>query len=554
MIEDLWYKNAVIYSLDVETFMDGNGDGIGDFRGLRRRLEYLASLGVTCLWLLPFYPTPNRDNGYDVSDYYGVDPRLGDLGDFVSFTHQARMHGMRVIVDLVANHTSDQHPWFQAARKDPSSRYRDYYVWSQEKPENADEGMIFPGTQKSTWTYDESAKAYYFHRFFAFQPDLNVANPAVREEILKVIGFWLELGVSGFRVDAVPFLVERQGAASHLRPAYEFLAEMRDFLSWRQGDAILLAEANVTMEEAKLYFGEGQRMQLAFNFIANQALFLTLAERNARPLTQALRSTTHLPTQAQWANFLRNHDELDLARLSEAERARVFEALGPDEDMQLFGRGLRRRLAPMLGGDLRLLKLAYSVLLTLPGAPVFWYGEEIGMGELLSLPGRMSVRTPMQWSSGPSAGFSQASSLVRPVVAEGQFAFAHVNVEDQRQDRDSLLSSLERMIRARRECPEIAWGSWDVLEVEDEHVLALRFTWRGSTLLALHNFGALSATVMLELEEPVTQPLRELTEGTVQLTLDEGGRTRVELAEYAFCWLELGRGRGMLRDIVDGEL
>ncbi|HET9451424.1 MAG TPA: alpha-amylase family glycosyl hydrolase, partial [Aggregicoccus sp.] len=247
MIEDLWYKNAVVYCLDVDTFMDGNGDGVGDFLGLRRRLEYLAGLGITCIWLLPFYPSPNRDNGYDIIDYYGVDRRLGDLGDFVQFTHQAKQHGIRVIVDLVVNHTSDQHPWFQAARKDPHSPFRDYYVWSKKKPADAHRGMVFPGVQKTTWTYDEQAKAYYFHRFFPHQPDLNTANPAVREQILKIMGFWLELGVSGFRVDAVPFVIELKGVKDHeVKDPYGMLTEMREFLSWRTGDAILLAEANVT--------------------------------------------------------------------------------------------------------------------------------------------------------------------------------------------------------------------------------------------------------------------------------------------------------------------
>lgn len=542
MIGDLWYKNAIIYSVDVETFMDGNGDGIGDFRGLRSRLEYLASLGITCLWLLPFYPTPNRDNGYDISDFYGVDPRLGDLGDFVAFSREAKMHGLRIIVDLVVNHTSDRHPWFQQARSDPRSPYRDYYVWSEEKPDDADEGMVFPGVQKSTWTYDESAGLYYFHRFHDFQPDLNVHNPAVREQILKVMGFWLELGVSGFRVDAVPFLIERQGKSKGKskekaapEAAHDLLTEMRDFASWRRGDAVLLAEANVTMEELGDYIAGGRRMQLAFNFIANQALFLSLARGDARALHRALEQTLHLDAQAQWGNFLRNHDELDLARLSDEERKFVFSRFGPDPDMQLYGRGLRRRLASMLDGDAKRLALAYSLLVGLPGAPVFWYGEEISMGELLSVDGRESVRTPMQWSNGPSGGFSSGSKLVRPIVEEGRYGYREVNVEAQRHVPHSLLNTIAHLIRARRESPEIGWGSWELLPLHRPEVLALRYTWRGRVLIVLHNFSAEPCDVRCECAGATPQSWADALTGARHTSMQ--GSLSIQLGPYGFSWL-----------------
>jgi maltose alpha-D-glucosyltransferase / alpha-amylase len=537
MIDDLWYKNAIVYSLDVETFMDGNGDGIGDFRGLRNRIDYLAGLGVTCLWLLPFYPSPNRDNGYDVTDYYGVDPRLGDLGDFVEFSRQAHIHGIRIVVDLVANHTSDQHPWFQAARRDPSSPYRDYYVWSAEEPPGAREGMVFPGQQQRIWSYDEVAGAYYFHRFFEFQPDLNTANPAVREEIEKVMGFWLELGVSGFRVDAVPFLLGIDRPDDTPDP-FGFLDELRQFLSWRRGDAVLLAEANVTMDEVKEYFADGTRMHLVFDFPANQNLFFALASGDATPLREALASAPDLHPMSQWANFLRNHDELDLGRLAEADRQRVFAAMGPEPAMQLFERGLRRRLAPMLDGDMRRLELAYSLLLGLPGTPVLWYGEEIGMGEDLDLEGRDSVRTPMQWSDEPHGGFTRGDQPFRPVLERGRFGYRSVNVAAQRRDPDSLLNTLERMIRLRKETPEIGWGDWRVIETGAPAVLGLRFEWRGKVVVLLHNVGDAECEVELAHDDIGEGPLVDLIDGERD-EIDRAGH-RLRLEPYGVRWLRVG--------------
>ena len=500
---DLWYKNAVFYSVDVDTFADGNGDGIGDFPGLIGKLDYLVGLNISCIWLLPFYPSPNRDNGYDVIDFYGVDGRLGTLGDFVTFTREARERGIRVIADLVVNHTSIDHPWFQQARRDPNSVYRQYYVWSDSKPENADEGMVFPGEQESTWTHDEEAGAWYFHRFYAHQPDLNVANPAVREEIAKIMSFWLQLGVSGFRVDAVPFLIELRGIdAPDLQP-FDFLEEFRTYLSWRQGDAVMLAEANVTPDKVGEYFGDGDRLQMMFNFYANQHLFLAMTLQDRRPLVEAFRKLPELPRVCQWANFLRNHDELDLGRLTDAQRQQVFEALAPEPGMRLFGRGIRRRLAPMLDGDRRRLELAYSLMLTLPGSPVFWYGEEIGMGDLLTLEGRNSVRTPMQWNDERNGGFSTApsSQLVRPVVEDSRFGYRHVNVEQQRRDPDSFLAWIERAIRVRRECREFGWGECEFVDVEPSEVLVHRCRLGGDSVLLAHNLSEREQTVRLPLQQ-----------------------------------------------------
>src|SRR3984957_17991466 len=379
MINDLWYKNAIIYCLSVSTYMDANGDGIGDFQGLMRRLDYLHGLGVTALWLMPFQPSPGRDDGYDISDYFGVNPAFGTVGDFVEFTHAAKQHGIRVLIDLVVNHTSDQHHWFREARSDPSSRFRDWYVWSERRPPNAGKGMVFPGVQKTTWSYDREAKAWYFHRFYDFQPDLNTSNPDVQAEILKIMGFWIQLGVSGFRMDAVPFVISTKGAKVK-KPAeqYEMLRYLREFLQWRQGDAIILAEANVLPKTDMEYFGrDGGRMHMMFNFQVNQNLFYALAAGDTRPLVKALKATKPRPATAQWGLFLRNHDELDLGRLTKEQRQVVFDAFGPEPRMQLYERGIRRRLAPMLEGDRRRIELAYSLMFTLPGTPVIRYGDAL---------------------------------------------------------------------------------------------------------------------------------------------------------------------------------
>ncbi|HEX5063096.1 MAG TPA: alpha-amylase family protein, partial [Kofleriaceae bacterium] len=396
MIKDLWYKNAIVYCVHVGAFMDSNGDGSGDFEGLMRRLDYLAGLGVTCIWLMPFQESPQRDDGYDISDYYSVDDRYGSLGDFVDFTHEAKQRGIRVIIDLVVNHTSDQHKWFQEARRDKHSRYRDYYIWSEKKPPEAEHGMVFPGVQKTTWTKDAVAGQYYFHRFYDFQPDLNTHNPQVQEEIRKIMGFWLELGVSGFRMDAIPFVIQTKGADKKHTEKYEMLHDMRDFLQWRTGDAIILAEANVTPDHNLNYFGkDGDRLQMMFNFWVNQRMFFALAGHDARPLRKALEQTKNRPDAAQWAMFLRNHDELDLGRLSDEERDIVFREMGAEKTMQLYDRGIRRRLAPMLNGDRRRIELAYSVMFSLPGTPIMRYGDELGMGDNMRLKERNAVRTPM---------------------------------------------------------------------------------------------------------------------------------------------------------------
>jgi maltose alpha-D-glucosyltransferase / alpha-amylase len=539
MIRDLWYKNSIIYNLDLETFMDANHDGVGDFEGLMRQLDYLTALGVDSIWLSPFQPSPNLDNGYDICDFYGVDPRHGSSGDFVEFMNAADQRGIKVLIDLVVNHTSDQHRWFQEARKSKDSPFRDWYIWAKEEPCHDEPMTVFPGVVDSAWTYDEETAEYYFHRFYPFQPDLNVDNPDVRTEIRRIMGYWLQLDVHGFRIDAVPFLIEQGVEEDDLSQCFEYIHEMRSFLQWRRGNAILLGEVNVAPDEAQHYFAEGHKgIHMLFNFYVNQYLFYALATGNADPLKEAIDASKQVSPMVQWANFLRNHDELDLGRLSEEQREEVFATFGPDEEMQLYERGVRRRLAPMLG-ERRRLELAYSLLFALPGTPVLYYGDEIGMGEDLSLKERNSVRTPMQWANEPQAAFSTADELVRPVIDQGPYSYEHVNVEDQRRDPDSLLNWMTRMIGLRKQCPEVGWGDWEVLDTGSPSVLALRYDWRGVCLVIVHNFSPDPQEVQIKVDGPGSEWLVSLL-AAERLQADGSGQHRLNLNPYGYQWYRVG--------------
>ena len=546
MINDLWYKNAILYCLSVGSYMDANGDGIGDFTGLMRRLDYLHGLGITAIWLMPFQVSPQRDDGYDVADYYGVDPRYGTLGDFVEFTHAAEQRGIRVLIDLVINHTSNEHPWFKEARRDPHSKYRDWYVWSKKKPANANTGMVFPGVQKSTWSYDEAAKAWYFHRFYEFQPDLNTSHPEVQAEILKIMGFWIQLGVSGFRMDAVPFIIATKGPdVRKPEEQYDMLRMFREFLQWRQGDAIVLAEANVLPDTDMEYFGDdGDRMHMMFNFQVNQHLFYALAAADTRPLVKALKATKPRPATAQWGLFLRNHDELDLGRLTEEERQIVFAAFGPKKEMQLYDRGIRRRLAPMLDGDQRRLELAYSLLFTLPGTPVIRYGDEIGMGDDLSLPERNCARTPMQWSNEPQGGFTKSEKPHLPVISGGPYGYEHINAAIQRRHPESMLNWTERIIRMRKEVPEVGWGDFTVIATRDPAVLVMRYDWRNNWVLFVHNFDAkpreVTFSVGLDGDNAGYGKLLVNLLAEDHSRADDSGKHRLVIEAYGYRWYRVG--------------
>jgi trehalose synthase len=539
---DLWWKNAVVYCLDVETFMDWNDDGEGDFEGLAHRLDYLAELGVTCIWLMPFYPTPDKDDGYDVADFYGVDKRFGSLGDLVEVIRSASDRGMRVIADLVVNHTSEKHPWFVSARSSRTSPYRDFYVWRDTPPANAPES-VFPGEEDGVWTLDERTGQYYLHRFYHHQPDLNVANPRVREEIGKVIGFWLELGLSGFRVDAVPFFIEDDGGeSSDYGDGHVYLRELADMVKRRKGDAILLGEVNLKYREQMKFFGggDGDELTMQFDFEAMQRFYLSLARCNARPLARMLGRRPALARRSQWANFVRNHDELTLDKLSDTERQEVFAAFGPDENMQVYGRGIVRRLPTMLDGDPRRIRMAYSLMFSLPGTPVLFYGEEIGMGENLEAKGRHAVRTPMQWTNGKNGGFSTArrSALPGPVTVGG-YSPEFVNADDQIRDPDSLLNFMRLLISRYRTSPEIGWGELTILEQPHESVLAHRVTGPLGSMIALHNFSGESKSVPITVDggDEDTRLLDLLQAGSTAVSAK--GTAEIELEPYGYRWLRI---------------
>jgi trehalose synthase len=530
---DLWWKNAVVYCVDVETFLDSDADGYGDLVGLTERIDYLAGIGISCLWLMPFYPSVQRDDGYDVTDFYGIDGRLGTAGDFAELIRTAADRGIRVIADLVVNHTSDRHPWFEAGR-DRESPFHGFYVWADEKPPEKPGDVVFPDQEDSNWAYDRKARQWYLHRFYSHQPDLNVANPAVRDEIAQVVGYWLQQGLAGFRVDAVPFLIEPTGTPEDaIADPHELLRDLRRSIGRRRGDAILMGEVNLPPDQQRAFFGDedGDELHMVLSFTVNQAMFLAFARGRAEPLVEALRALPEIPEDAQWANFVRNHDELTLDKLPEAEREEVFAAFGPEADHRLYGRGLRRRLPSMVGEDEDRIRLAYSLAFSLPGTPVLFYGEEIGMRESLAIPGRLSVRSPMQWSSERHRGFTTAAKPFRP-LAPGT-----AEVAAQRRDPDSLLTWMEQLIRRRRECPELGWGRVTLLDSADPAVLAHRADWDGSAIVAVHSLSPEPREVRLDV-------------GDAETAVDLFGpdeleprrrHVTVELGRYGHRWFRLRR-------------
>lgn len=429
MQREEWFHRAVIYQVDSSLFYDANGDGFGDLAGIRQKLHYIRSLGATVLWLTPFYLTPLQDDGYDISDHLQPDPRFGTIADVIELIARARELGLRVIVELVIQHTSAQHPWFRAARRDPRSPWRPYYLWADRPPENDDPPM-FPGVEESVWRWDEQAGQYYRHMFYHHEPDLNLAHPPVIAEIENIITFWLQAGVSGFRLDAASHLVKQAGKGDETR-GYPLLTHLRQVVQRLNPDAILLGEVDVAVEDYRHYFGQGDRLQMVLNFWLNKYLYLSLAQQRAAPVVKALQAMVTPPDGCCFVNWLRNHDELDLEGIGERNKRQVIRTFAPDKSMSVYQRGVRRRLAPMLDGDTRRIALAHAILLALPGVPVMRYGDEIGMGDDLSLPERYAVRTPMQWSAAANAGFSRAARDDLPVkpVASGRFRYQRINVE-----------------------------------------------------------------------------------------------------------------------------
>jgi len=496
-----WYKDAVFYELYVRAFCDGNGDGHGDFKGLIQKLDYLQELGVDCIWLLPIYPSPLLDDGYDVADFYGIHPDYGTLDDFKAMLDEAHRRGLRVITDLILNHTSDQHPWFQEARTSRDSPRRDYYVWSDTDRKYKEARIIFVDSQTSNWELDPQTGQYYWHRFFPHQPDLNYDNPEVQQAMLDVMRFWLDLGVDGFRADAVPYLFEREGTScENLPETHVYLKRLRAFMDANYPGRILLSEANQWPEDTRAYFGEGDEFQMAFHFPVMPRIFMALAQSARQPVLDILARTPPIPESCQWCTFLRCHDELTLEMVTEEERAFLWDFYAPEPRMRL-NLGIRRRLTPLLDNDRRKIELANYMLFTLPGSPIIYYGDEIGMGDNIWLEDRDGLRTPMQWSDDKNAGFSTAhpSRLYSPVIDDEVFGYQKVNVQAQRNTPFSLFHTMRKMISARKKHKSFGRGDCQFLHPDSTAVLAYIRQHEDETILVVNNLSSSPQSVALEL-------------------------------------------------------
>jgi maltose alpha-D-glucosyltransferase/alpha-amylase len=499
--DELWYKDAIFYELHVKAFQDSNGDGIGDFRGLIERLDYLQDLGVDCIWLLPFYPSPLRDDGYDIADYYAVHPDYGTVRDFKQFLKAAHQRGMRVISDLVINHTSDEHPWFQAARKDRNSPYRDYYVWSDTWERYQDARIIFIDTERSNWTWDPEANQYFWHRFFSHQPDLNYDNPRVRRSILKVMNYWLDMGLDGFRADAIPYLFEREGTnCENLPETHAYLKELRREFDKRYDGRVLLAEANQWPGDLLPYFGDADEFHMAFNFPVMPRIYMALRREERRPIIDIFEQTPNIPDSCQWCLFLRNHDELTLELVTDEERDYMWAEYAKDPRMKL-NLGIRRRLAPLLDNGRRRIELLNSLLFSLPGSPIIYYGDEIGMGDNIYLGDRNGVRTPMQWSGDRNAGFSRADSarLYAPVINDPVYGFQSVNVEAELRTPSSLLNWMKRLIRLRKRYKVFGRGNINFLHPANDKVLVYTRNYEHEHVLIVNNMSRFTQPAELDL-------------------------------------------------------
>ncbi len=538
-----WYKDAVFHEGHVKAFRDGNGDGIAGLAGLTERLDYLEELGVDCIWLLPMYPSPLRDDGYDISDFRAIHPTYGTVEDFQKLLDAAHARGLRVIADLVVNHTSDQHPWFQASRADPASPYADFYVWSDTDRRYADARVIFVDTEKSNWTWDPVRKAYYWHRFFGHQPDLNYDNPAVRRAMLDVMRFWLDRGLDGFRCDAVPYLVERERTScQNLPETHAILKEFRAVIDREYGgDRLLLAEANQWPEDVRAYFGDGDEFHMAFHFPLMPRLYLALTLEERRPIVDIFTHTPSLPPACQWGLFLRNHDELTLEMVTNEERAFMYHAYARDPEMKL-NLGIRRRLAPLLDNDRRRIELLNCLLLTLPGSPIIYYGDEIGMGDNVYLGDRNGVRTPMQWSRDRDAGFSAAEEgrLYLPVITDPVYGYQAVNVAAQARTPSSLLNTMRRLIAARRTSPVFGRGGIEFLRPTNQRVLAFVRQAGRETVLVVANLSGASQPVELDLRRFAGARPVEMLGDTVFPPI-EATPFFLSLGPHGFYWFRLER-------------
>ena len=535
-----WYMSAFFYEVHIRAYCDSNGDGQGDLRGLISKLDYIKDLGIDCIWILPMYPSPLKDDGYDIADYYGVHPDYGSIEDFETLVKEAHQRGLKVIADLVLNHTSDQHPWFQESRSNPESKFRAYYVWSDTNKKYQEARIIFLDTEESNWTYDQEAGQYFWHRFYSSQPDLNYDNPEVRQEMLKVMDFWLEKGIDGFRADAVPYLIEREGTnCENLPETHQILKDIRAHLDEKYHGKVLLAEANQWPEDVRPYFGEGDEFHMGFHFPVMPRIYMALKKGDASPIHWIMSQTPQIPENTQWCTFLRNHDELTLEMVTEEERQWMWSEYAPLPRMRL-NLGIRRRLAPLLDNDHRKILLANALLYALPGAPIIYYGDEIGMGDNIWLPDRNGVRTPMQWDESLNAGFSSADpkSLYEPAIDSGDFSYTKVNVARAEKDPESLLHQMRTLIAVRKSQPVLCLGSYRFLAKEAAQCLVVLRSYQGQHILCIHNLSAQSQSLELDLAEFAGQMLFDLL-SQKEIKKISIPTTALSIKPFGFLWLKI---------------
>jgi maltose alpha-D-glucosyltransferase/alpha-amylase len=539
----LWYKTSIFYEVHVKSFFDSNNDGIGDFEGLRQKLDYLEDLGIDCIWLLPFYLSPLKDDGYDIADYYALNPNYGTLEEFKEFLKEAHRRNIRVITDLVVNHTSDQHPWFQEARIDPDSDKRNYYVWSDTDQIYKDARIIFTDTERSNWTWDPDAQAYFWHRFFSHQPDLNFDNLAVHSEMFKIVRFWMDLGIDGFRLDAVPYLYERENTnCENLPETHEFLKALRNEVDKNYNNKVLLAEANQWPSEVRAYYGDGDECQMAFNFPLMPRIFMALRKEDRTPIVDIIRQLPEIPSNCQWGLFLRNHDELTLEMVTDEERDYMYQEYAKDPQYRL-NLGIRRRLAPLVDNSRRRIELLNSLLFTLPGSPIIYYGDELGMGDNVYLGDRNGVRTPMQWSGDRNAGFSraEASALYAPVIVDSQYSYHTINVEEQSKTPTSLLNWTKRIIKIRKKYQTVfGSGVIEFLEPSNRKVLAYIRYDIDTVILAVCNLSRFVQPCELDLSKYQGAVPVELIGGTTFPAIGELPYF-ITLGPHDFYWFRLDK-------------
>jgi maltose alpha-D-glucosyltransferase/alpha-amylase len=542
--DPLWYKDAIFYQVYVRGFQDRSQDGNGDLRGLIERLDYLQELGVDCLWLMPIFASPLNDDGYDIADFKEIHPAIGTLEDFEALTEAAHARQIAIVADLVVSHTSDQHPWFQEARRRPLSPFRDYYVWSDTDEKYKSARIIFTDAEHSNWTWDHVARQYYWHRFFSHQPDLNYDNPAVRREILEVMEFWLDRGIDGFRVDAVPYMFEREGTnCENLPETHGFCKEMRRFVDEFYPGTLLLAEANQWPMDLVPYFGTEDEFHMAFNFPLMPRMFMAIRREESRPIVDIMENLPKIPPGCQWALFLRNHDELTLEMVTDDERDYMYKEYARDPRMRL-NKGIRRRLSPLMDNGRRQVELLHSLLFTLPGSPVLYYGDEIGMGDNIYLGDRNGVRTPMQWTGDRNAGFSQAdpSQLYLPLILDPVYHFQAINVEAQLRSPNSLLHTLRALIRVRRRHPLFGRGSLKFVQSNNHRVVAYVREYQGQTALVVNNLSRFAQPVELDLRAYIGMVPKEMIGNHITFPPIKDQPYFLSLNAHSFFWFLLGKG------------